>query len=342
MRMIGKLSDEAAARRFGDYLTLQGVTNDVEAAAEGWAIWVHNEDHLESAEKELERFRENPGDARYRDAHQGAAVVRKEQAEEQQQFKQNQINVRGRWSRRAQGFRPVTTVMLVASIIVALATGLGENRNAVMDALAFGEVPTNERVAELIRARALETGREAPSDEEILDELQRVGTWEDLRDQYGVTGFELIARGQFWRLVTTMFLHFGLIHLIFNMYWLHYLGGQIEAVKGKLYLVVIVLASSAAASIGQNLVSGPSFGGMSAVNYGLFGYIWMMMRYQPREGLGLPSSTVLILMAWLVICMTGVVGPVANTAHVVGLVVGMGAGLLPPSWTPRRKGRPGA
>ena len=43
----------------------------------------------------------------------------------------------------------------------------------------------------------------------------------------------------------------------------------------------------------------------------------------------MPANTVFILMFWLVLCLTGAVGNVANAAHVSGLVVGMAAGVVP-------------
>jgi GlpG protein len=62
---------------------------------------------------------------------------------------------------------------------------------------------------------------------------------------------------------------------------------------------------------------------MSGVVYGLAGYVWMMGKYHPASGVGLNSQSATILLIWLVVCYTGVVGPVANTAHLVGLIVGV-------------------
>ena len=45
----------------------------------------------------------------------------------------------------------------------------------------------------------------------------------------------------------------------------------------------------------------------------------------------------MIMIAWLFLCMTGLVGPVANTAHVVGLVVGAAIAYAPIGW--RKIGR---
>ena len=67
---------------------------------------------------------------------------------------------------------------------------------------------------------------------------------------------------------------------------------------------------------------------MSGVIYGLFGYAWMRGRFDPSSGMQLNPQTVFILMAWLVICLVGIM-PIANVAHVSGLLVGMAIGYAP-------------
>ena len=68
---------------------------------------------------------------------------------------------------------------------------------------------------------------------------------------------------------------------------------------------------------------------MSAVNYALFGYIWIKGRFQPQLGLQVGEQTSIILMAWLFLCMTGWMGPVANAAHVAGLIAGAAIAYAP-------------
>ena len=70
-----------------------------------------------------------------------------------------------------------------------------------------------------------------------------------------------------------------------------------------------------------------TFGGMSGVVYALFGYVWMKGRYEPEQGMILHPSTVQTMLLWLVLCMTGFLGNIANAAHVVGLVAGILFGL---------------
>jgi GlpG protein len=70
-------------------------------------------------------------------------------------------------------------------------------------------------------------------------------------------------------------------------------------------------------------VSGPLFVGMSGVVYGLLGYIWMMTRFQIGTLYVLSQQTVLFMLVWLGLCLLHIIPNVANTEHVVGLVVGV-------------------
>ncbi len=142
-----------------------------------------------------------------------------------------------------------------------------------------------------------------------------------------IGGFLLeVTSGQVWRLVTPMFIHFGVLHLLFNMLWLKDLGGMIERVHGTLKLALMVLAISAAANLAQYLMAGPRFGGMSGVVYGLLGYIWIRGKMDPGCGLFLHKSTWLMMLIWYGACWTGLMGPIANWAHTAGLLMGLAWG----------------
>ena len=132
-----------------------------------------------------------------------------------------------------------------------------------------------------------------------------------------------IFSGEVWRLFTPMFIHFGWVHLLFNMLWLFQLGSMIEGRQGTWLLAVMVFGTEIVTVIAQYFVSGPFFGGMSGVIYGLAGYVWMRGKYDRASGLFLDPRSVTILLVWLVLCYSGWMGPVANTSHLVGLVVGV-------------------
>lgn len=141
-------------------------------------------------------------------------------------------------------------------------------------------------------------------------------------------GLQEIKRGQLWRLVTPIFIHFGFLHILFNMMWLYDLGGMIEARQGPLRLGIIVLLIAALSNLAQYFLAGPVFGGMSGVVYGLLGYVWMRGKFDPASGLFLHQTTVLMMLIWFFVCLLGWVGRVANGAHAAGLILGMGWGYL--------------
>jgi len=133
-----------------------------------------------------------------------------------------------------------------------------------------------------------------------------------------------VRAGEFWRLITPIFIHFGPLHLLFNMMWLYQLGCMIEARQGTFFFALLVLITGILPMVAQNIVSGPGYvGGMSGAIYGLAGYIWMRGKYDRASGLFLDKQSVQWLLIWLVVCFTGLVGNVANTAHVTGLVIGV-------------------
>ena len=140
--------------------------------------------------------------------------------------------------------------------------------------------------------------------------------------------FPEIRAGQVWRLVTPIFLHGGLLHLVFNMLWLYQLGAQIEAQESSHYFAVMVVVMAISCNTAQYLVSGPLFVGMSGVVYGLLGYLWMMTRFQAATGYLLSQQTVLFMLMWLGLCLVGLIPHVANTEHVVGLLIGVAWGYM--------------
>jgi GlpG protein len=137
-----------------------------------------------------------------------------------------------------------------------------------------------------------------------------------------------VRNGQVWRLVTPIFIHFGFLHILFNMMWLRDLGSMIEQRQSARLLAALVVVIAAASNVGQFLMSGPLFGGMSGVVYGLLGYTWIRGKYDPSSGLFVHPQTVTLMIIWFIVCLIGLVGSVANTAHGIGFVVGITWGFI--------------
>jgi GlpG protein len=135
-----------------------------------------------------------------------------------------------------------------------------------------------------------------------------------------------------WRLITPMLLHLGALHIIFNLLWWQILGGIIERFQSSLQLVWVTLLTAAVSNLAQFLATGPNFGGLSGVVYGLLGYLWLYGRINPSAGYGIPRPVVIFMLAWLVICWVGLSDLVANEAHFAGLVSGCLLGALTGLW----------
>lgn len=132
-----------------------------------------------------------------------------------------------------------------------------------------------------------------------------------------------IGRGQIWRLITPIFLHLSIMHILFNMLWFKDLGYIIEYKFGKNDLLTLMLVSGVISNFFQYCVSGPQFGGMSGVLYAMLGFIWVYKKIHDEFDYSLPSRDITIMIGWLLLCLTGLLGPIANTAHAGGLFVGM-------------------
>ena len=143
-----------------------------------------------------------------------------------------------------------------------------------------------------------------------------------------VRGLQEVAKGELWRIVTPIFIHFGVLHLVFNMLWLADLGSMIETRKGTGWFAALVFVVAGASNLAQFYNGGPLFGGMSGVVYGLLGYAWMKGKFDPSSGIFVHPQTMTMMLIWLVLCMTPLIPHVANTAHAVGLAVGVAWGFL--------------
>lgn len=141
----------------------------------------------------------------------------------------------------------------------------------------------------------------------------------------------LASLGNLLRSLTPMFLHFGELHLIFNMLWLWYLGRQLEPIHRWWVFLLLVLITDFAGNTTQYLYSQMNnFGGMSGVIYGLIGYTWIVHIGMPHSRLQLNNSTFVVFVVALVLMEVLASSWIASAAHVGGLVMGLllGVGMV--------------
>ncbi len=129
---------------------------------------------------------------------------------------------------------------------------------------------------------------------------------------------------QIWRWVSHAFLHFSLMHILFNLVWWWYLGGPLERRLGTGKLLEITVLSAILSGYGQAIFSGSSFGGLSGVVYALMGYSWLSGERAPERGIYMQRSLMIFALVWLAVGYFDMLGvSVANAAHIGGLVVGL-------------------
>ena len=210
---------------------------------------------------------------------------------------------------------------------------------AVVRASAVVGVPAVERaglmgtplaLAIIALSVVVATYTELKSDSPYLDQLQIA--------QRGELGLASLRSGEVWRLFTPCFVHFSFLHLLFNKMWMFDLGRQIEASRGTLTLAFLVLVIGCTSNYAQYLGDGAGFGGMSGVVFGLFGYVLLMARFAPSAGMVMIPSNAVFVLVWFVVCLTGAVGPIANWAHGIGLVLGVAFGGIGVWLHERRRG----
>lgn len=337
MRQIGKLDDPSHAERFVDLLAASGIDAKGEAGSGGVTIWVRDEDRLTEARALLTRFVADPDAAEFREAQVKARRARDEAAKRQQTTRRHVVSMRDRWSAPVHRRAPVTIVLICLSCAVALATGMGDSQQLLGDQLG-GQVLRGLLIVDPIAAfeglEATGATRTAEAASGVIDDAAIDDTW-------AFRGWSL-RRGELWRLWTPCLIHFGVVHLLFNMLMLYRVGPMVESFSGSWRLALFVLGCGIAANVGGVLPEaaggGWLAGGMSGVLYGLFGWGLMLQRYHRSRPVFFPPSTVFILLLWLVLGFTGMLdGPstdagggyrIANWAHGVGFVSGLAVGYL--------------
>ncbi|MDO3703519.1 rhomboid family intramembrane serine protease [Micromonospora sp. C28SCA-DRY-2] len=133
-----------------------------------------------------------------------------------------------------------------------------------------------------------------------------------------------IAEGQWYRLLTAMFLHFGVVHLLLNMWALWVLGRSLEANLGPLRFLSLYLVAGFGGNVAAYLFSEPNVttAGASTAIFGLFAALIVIERKMGRD----ISQVIPILVINLVFTLT--VPGISIPGHLGGLVVGAAMALV--------------
>jgi rhomboid protease GluP len=111
-------------------------------------------------------------------------------------------------------------------------------------------------------------------------------------ENFGANYAPLVTEGQYWRLITANFIHWGITHLAFNAYALYSLGTQVESLFGPRRFLALYLLTGVSGAWLSYLIHNGLSGGASTSIYGLFGAIAVYF-YKHRNEMGETSRAVL-------------------------------------------------
>ena len=142
-----------------------------------------------------------------------------------------------------------------------------------------------------------------------------------LFNDWALQGFA-VANGDWYRLVTAMFLHGSLLHLAFNMLALWWLGSIVEQAMGSLRFLLVYFVSGLAGSAGALLLSNPGqiTVGASGAIYGILGAL-LILEWLQTGSLAGPAMTLIVLNLALSLVIPGI----SIGGHLGGLVGGISA-----------------
>jgi len=135
-----------------------------------------------------------------------------------------------------------------------------------------------------------------------------------------------IVNGEYWRFITPIFIHIGLIHFLFNSYILYFIGNQLESLLGGKRYLIIFIGSGLLGNVASALLTPVMSAGASSSIFGLLGCGFYLERTYRRKFAGDPavkSGSKAYAMTILINLIFGFVVPfIDNAAHIGGLIGG--------------------
>src|SRR5713226_3249953 len=155
---------------------------------------------------------------------------------------------------------------------------------------------------------------------------------------FGVKSNAEIAQGQWWRFVTPIFIHIGMLHLIFNSYALWIVGPQVEKLYGGARFVILYVLTGVAGVYGSYSYHPYTISaGASGAIFGLFGVLLVFgFRYRssipPFFKRAVGTGVLPVIVINLIIGFT--IPAIDNSAHIGGLLAGAALAAVVPFQKP--------
>ena len=337
MRELHTFTDERHASLLANVLNSRSMPAEVNQEENTWVVWILSDDDRNKAREVLAEFQRNPDDPEFEAAR---STLRQQQADARAKEKKSrklQVRIQDRWSGTGWKSHPATMILIGISVaVVILCTDWQQTGQQTGQGKSMIPPTCNVETSALRNALFIQ-----PPSLTIATPLGDV-------TRFGPPSLiAILQSGQIWRFITPIFLHFSVLHILFNMMWLRNLGRGIEFARGTQRFVLLILLLAIVSNVGQYwwvMTYYPCpphvparFGGMSGVVFGLIGYLWMKGRTQPQQGLGIASDQLVMAVLWMLLCIGGAFGAIANAAHVAGFVAGILIGARHSMWNGLRQ-----
>ena len=164
----------------------------------------------------------------------------------------------------------------------------------------------------------------------VLETLAGGSTDQRVLVATGANYAPLVWQGQWWRLLTSVFLHIGLAHLLLNGWALFQLGALFELWLGSIQLLVVFLVSGVVGSLASLLWSHGLSAGASGAIFGLIGALiaFLVRRHDMLSPAGRSILGQLVLWAAINIVFGLSMPGIDNAAHFGGAAAGFLLGLV--------------
>ena len=137
----------------------------------------------------------------------------------------------------------------------------------------------------------------------------------------------IVTAGEWWRLVTAMFIHIGVSHFLYNSLSLYIFGMRLERHFGRARFMMIYILTGIIGNIGQVIFSDATAAGASGAIYGLMGAALALTQRTRKSVDGLNFMIMIIFIA--VGIAQGLATPgIGNAAHICGMLSGYVFGLI--------------
>lgn len=356
MRLLVELENPDQANAFSSYLKKLGVVHELEVVKnkdwgdsgyglQRYKIWIEDEDQFSDAVEAWNHFQSSPDDPKFKTAPPSKLNP----------FRPNKLK------RKAKEIpSPLTNFIVSFCVFVFLAsqflfvtpeqekTQLNDYiPSPVEKAMLFDFPKQAERITQIIDEygttdwppeayKEKEKALQIPIWEGLYDPLANYFKGDQTKPLINAPLFEKISRGEIWRLITPIFLHANLIHILFNILVFIVLGKEVERMIGIKRMILLILFSALFSNTIQYMMSGFRFMGISGVVCALLAFIVTRQKLAPWEGYQLEKSSVYFMLSFIFL-MAGLslisfisksfgheflVTSIANSAHVSGLFIG--------------------